>query len=151
METLLKTEKKVVGNTWVYTTLVQVQTLEFTIQYNYLAQGRGGAAWKAKFNQGTFQESDRYRHLFSGLRPAEKEAKMKTMEMEFQEWTNLTKEKVTRRNRLLSMYQLVSVLILQQEKALLTHISLVQPCFWTPHGMSTGFATEPRTIAVYMR
>jgi hypothetical protein len=105
----MKNEASLVGNAFVYTLLVQVQTLEFTILYNTMSRGRGGGDWKAAFLKRAFQTSDEYKHVFADLTNAQKDAKMRTMGDEYREWARASQEKVTRRNRLLSMYKLVSV------------------------------------------
>ena len=112
----MKSETGLAGNAFVYTLLVQVQTLEFTILYNSMSRGRGGGEWRAGFLKRAFHASDEYKHVFADLTNAEKEARMRTMGDEYREWARASQEKVTRRNRLLSMYKLVSICMGTRER-----------------------------------
>jgi hypothetical protein len=103
----MKSENNLLGNTFIHTLLIQIHTLEFTILYNSLSKGRGGGDWKTKFNQQAFQASDEFGHLFVNLPTAEKKRRLAEMDEDYAAWVKRSQEKVTRRNRLLSMYRTV--------------------------------------------
>ena len=63
-----------------------------------------------------FQASNEYKHVFADLINAEKEARMRMMGDEYREWVRASQEKVMRRNRLLSMYKLVSICMGTRER-----------------------------------
>jgi hypothetical protein len=104
----MRTETKSTAEEFVYTMLAQVQTLQFCFEFSRMSSGRGGGTWKANFNKATFQQSDKFGHIFAGLNDADKETRMAAMADEYQEWAKMCKETVTRRNMLLSMYKTVS-------------------------------------------
>ena len=105
---MTKSENNLLGNTFVHTLLIQIHTLEFTILYNTLSKGRGGGEWRTKFNQQAFQARDEFGHVFVNLPTAEKKRRLAEMNGDYTAWVKRSQEKVTRRNRLLSMYKTVS-------------------------------------------
>jgi hypothetical protein len=106
---LTRSENNLLGNTFIHTLLVQIHTLEFTILYDKWSKGRGGGQWRTKFNQRAFQASDEFRHHFVNLPTAERNRRMAEMKDDYKAWVKRSQEKVTRRNRLLTMYKTVSV------------------------------------------
>jgi hypothetical protein len=108
VKALIKSEKNILGNTYVHTVLIQVQTLEFTILYDNMSRGRGGGEWRSKFNKAAFQASDEFRHVFADLSNAERNQRMSAMGNDYKEWLKKSQETVTRRNRLFAMYKMVS-------------------------------------------
>ena len=90
------------------TLIIQIQTLEFTIESKDRSRGQGGKAWKIKFLTDAFQASDDFKSQFAGLTNEQKTAKMGELRQEFSDWKKQNQETVTRRNRLLYMYKMVS-------------------------------------------